>query len=116
VSERPKLRVPQSVVELIRSLHPDLKRKVRAAMDAIVAEPESGKALRSELEGLRSFRVGRTRVIYRVARAQIEIVAIGPRTTIYEDMARLLVHERDARSQGRDAAHRQRASKRRGLR
>jgi mRNA interferase RelE/StbE len=80
-----RLRVPGDVASLIRGLHPELKRRVRSALDAVVADPSIGKALRDELSGLRSCRVGRFRIIYRVAGAVIEIVAVGPRTTIYEE-------------------------------
>jgi mRNA-degrading endonuclease RelE of RelBE toxin-antitoxin system len=56
-----------------------------------VSEPASGKALREELRDLRSFRVGRTRIIYKVVQKQIiEIVAIGPRKAVYEETYRLL--------------------------
>lgn len=58
---------------------------VRSALDAVVAYPSVAKALRDELAGLRSCRVGRFRIIYRVAGPLIEIVAIGPRATIYEE-------------------------------
>ena len=80
-----RLRVPGDVASLIRGLHPDLKRKVRSALDAVVADPSVGKALRDELTGLRSCRVGRSRIIYRVARSVIEIVAVGPRPAIYKE-------------------------------
>jgi len=80
-----RLRVPGDVASLIRGLHPELKRKVRSALDAVVADPAVGKALRDELSGLRSCRVGRFRIIYRVAGSVIEIVAVGPRTTIYTE-------------------------------
>jgi len=44
-----------------------------------------------ELRGLNSFKVGRFRIIYKVAPKRIiEIVAIGPRRTIYEETYRLL--------------------------
>ena len=80
-----RLRVPGDVASLIRGLHPDLKRRVRSALDAVVVDPSVGKALRDELAGLRSSRVGRFRIIYRVAGSVIEIVAVGPRTTICEE-------------------------------
>ena len=80
-----RLRVPGEVASLIRGLHPDLKRKVRSALDDILADPSVGKALRDELAGLRSCRVGRFRIIYRVAGRVLEIVAVGPRATIYEE-------------------------------
>jgi mRNA-degrading endonuclease RelE of RelBE toxin-antitoxin system len=42
--------------------------------------------LRDELSGFHSLRVGRVRIIYRVVPSRvIEVVAIGPRRTIYED-------------------------------
>lgn len=90
-----RLRVPASVEALIRGLHPEIKRKVRAALDVIRADPAVGKDLRDELAGLRSFRLGRVRIIYRVGpRRVIGLVAIGPRRTIYEETLRLLRRER----------------------
>jgi len=89
-----RLRVTDGVAELVRGLHPDLKRKTRASLKTILADPSSGKALKDELAGLRSFRVGTFRVIYRVMRNVIEIVAIGPRERIYEETYRLLKKER----------------------
>lgn len=60
----------------------------------ILSDPSSGKALKDELAGLRSFGVGSFRIIYRVIRNVIEIVAIGPRERIYEETYRLLKRER----------------------
>jgi mRNA interferase RelE/StbE len=80
-----RLRIPDEVAALIRGLHPDLKHKVRFALDDILADPTVGKALREELAGLRSCRVTRFRIIYRVAGTEIEVVAVGPRRTIYAE-------------------------------
>ena len=80
-----RLRVPGDVASLVQGLHPDLTRKLRAALDAIIADPSVGKALRDELAGLRSYRIGRFRLVYRVAGSIIEIVAVGPRASIYEE-------------------------------
>jgi mRNA interferase RelE/StbE len=88
-----RLRVPDEIAELVRRMHPDLKRKTRASMKTILADPSSGKALKDELAGLRSFRAGTFRVIYRVKRNVVEIVAIGPRERIYEETYRLLKRE-----------------------
>jgi mRNA-degrading endonuclease RelE of RelBE toxin-antitoxin system len=86
-----KLRVPQDVRNWVSGAHPHIKRKLRAALEHIQSEPEAGKALRDELLGLRSYRIGRLRIIYRTRKpAVIEIVAIGPRKTIYEETFRLL--------------------------
>jgi mRNA interferase RelE/StbE len=88
-----RLRVPDEIAELVRRMHPDLKRKTRASMKTILADPSTGKALKDELAGLRSFRAGTFRVIYRVKRNVVEIVAIGPRERIYEETYRLLKRE-----------------------
>jgi mRNA interferase RelE/StbE len=88
-----RLRIPDEIAELVRCMHPDLKRKTRASMKTILAVLSSGKALKEELAGLRSFRVGTFRVIYRVMRNIVEIVAIGPRERIYEETYRLLKRE-----------------------
>ena len=85
-----RLRVPDEVADLVRGMHPALKRKTRASLKTIFADPSSGKALKDELAGLRSFRVGIFRVVYRVTRNVVEIVAIGPRKRIYEETYRLL--------------------------
>ena len=88
---RPRgVRLPKDVRQLIRSLHPDLKRRVRAAVDLQCVNPEAGKALKGELEGWRSLRVGRLRIVYREARKQIEVAAIGPRASIYFETTRCL--------------------------
>ena len=90
-----RLRVPDHIVELARGMHPNLKKKVKASLQTILSEPYSGKALRDELAGLRSFRVSRFRIVYRVSSnsKEIEIVAIGPRNRIYEETFRIIKKE-----------------------
>ncbi|MBI5103341.1 MAG: type II toxin-antitoxin system RelE/ParE family toxin [Nitrospirae bacterium] len=78
---------------LVRSLHPLLKRKVRAAFKLILADPMAGKALKDELEGLRSFRVSRFRIVYKTGKDAIDVVAVGPRKTIYEETLLLVRKE-----------------------
>ena len=91
---RRKLRVPDEVVTLIKGCHPQLKRKIRAGLGHIVTEPESGKSLKDELEGLKSYRISRFRIIYRLSSKQIiDIVAVGPRRTIYEETYRIIKKE-----------------------
>ena len=81
-----KLRVPGEVAELVRKMHPHLKKKINASLKVILSDPVSGKALKEELAGLRSFRVSRFRIIYRISKKrEVEIVAIGPRKRIYEE-------------------------------
>ena len=89
-----KLRVPDEIVALIRGCHPQLKRKIRAGLKHIVIEPEVGKSLKDELEGLRSYRISRFRIIYRISSTQIiDVVTVGPRKTIYEETYRIIKKE-----------------------
>lgn len=91
---RIKLRVPDEIVTLIRGCHPQLKRKIRAGLRHIVTEPESGKSLKDDLEGFKSYRTGRFRIIYRISSKQIlDIVAVGPRKSIYEETYRVIKRE-----------------------
>lgn len=91
---RRKLRVPDEVAALIRGCHPQLKRKIKAGLGQILTEPESGKSLREELTGLRSFRISRFRIVYSVSSKHIiDIIAIGPRKPIYEETYRIIKKE-----------------------
>ncbi len=84
-------RAPAHIVSLIRKSHPEIRRKIRAGLAYIQKEPEGGKSLRDDLEGLKSYRVGRFSIIYQISKKNIiEIVAIGPRKTIYEETFRMI--------------------------
>ncbi len=89
-----KLVTPDDIRELIRTMHPFLKTKIKPSLKIILSDPYSGKALVDELGGLRSFRVGSLRLIYRIKDPkQIELVAIGPRERIYEETFRIIQRE-----------------------
>jgi len=89
-----KLVVPGDIRELIRTMHPFLKGKIKSSLKMILSDPYSGKALMDELAGLRSFRVGSLRLIYRIKNPkQIELVTIGPRERIYEETFRIIQKE-----------------------
>ena len=91
-----KLRVPDEIVSLIRSMHPVLKKRVKAALNEISRNPYYGKALKEELSGLRTFRIKRFRVIYKISKKkQINIIALGPRIYIYEETFRIISKEQD---------------------
>lgn len=59
---------------------------MRAALDEVQAAPEIGDPLHRELAGRRRVRVGQLRIVYRVLPQEIQIVAIGPRSTIYREL------------------------------
>jgi len=83
---------------VISELHPDTKRKVHAALDAIVADPTVGEMLRDRLAGFRRLRIGRWRIVYRERPGEIEIQIVGPRSTVYSELVAAL--ERGIRERG----------------
>lgn len=78
--------IPPSVEETIRVLSPSLKNQIRAGLEAIQENPHIGKLLKDELRGLRSYRVNRYRIVYRIEhhRIEIQVIDLGPRTVIYD--------------------------------
>jgi mRNA interferase RelE/StbE len=89
-----KLRIPDHIATLIRGLHPRLKKKVKGALQALLSAPHAGKTLKEPLSGLRSFRVSRFRIIYRLSKkGYTQVVALGPRERIYEETYRIVSRE-----------------------
>src|ERR1041384_5817191 len=84
---RYRLEMSQAVRNLITHLPPELKRKVRTAFRAIAADLHQAKELKDELTGLRSYRLGNARIIFRVTQQIGEVIAFGPRRDIYERVA-----------------------------
>jgi mRNA interferase RelE/StbE len=80
--------VPPRVAEVIRTLHPDLKRSIKSAVRAISADPECGEPLLRELDGLWKFRVRRFQIVYAIDRKArtIRLMAVGHRQSVYEEL------------------------------
>ena len=73
----------------------------RVLLESSLREPTAGKPLRGDLSGLWTFRVGRFRIVYRHPPGRIvEIVALGPRRTIYAETFRLICRSPHRRGQG----------------
>ena len=86
-----RLKVPDEIASLIRNLHPLIKANIKLALQTILKDPYCGKSLKEELEGLRSYRVKRYRIIYRISSERLlEIITIGPRRNIYEETFRII--------------------------
>ena len=89
------LRLSDHLVQLIRGLHPDIKGRILGSLKTLTNDPHAGKGLKDEMEELRSLKIKRLRIIYRLATPEeIQIVAIGPREQIYEETYRLICKER----------------------
>lgn len=94
VQEQYKFRVPDEIVILLHKLHPTIKANLRRGLQIIGQNPYSGKPLKEELADLRSFRVKKYRVIYRILEQDkiLELIAIGPRKNIYEETLNILTN------------------------
>jgi mRNA interferase RelE/StbE len=81
-----RLSIPPEVAEVIRHLAPDLKRSVKEALRSLSRTPPAGEPLRRDLEGLWKYRVRRYRLVYEIESKPrvVRILAVGPRTEVYE--------------------------------
>ncbi len=79
--------VSDDLRDFIRHLPPTLKGKVKLGLEEILAEPHSGKPLRDDLAGLRSYRIGDIRVVYQIDARTLTLIAVGPRKTVYQKAA-----------------------------
>lgn len=92
-----QLKASDTIKSFLRHAHPELKRKLSEALHIILSDSHCGKTLKEELTGLRSFRLGKIRIIYSIRESgMLQIVAIGPRKSIYQETFRLI--QRDSES------------------
>ncbi len=75
-----------SAARAIRRLDPQVRARVRAAVEVLAGDPHRGKPLQLTLHGLRSWRTGDWRIVYRVAEERVEVlvVAVGHRREVYD--------------------------------
>ena len=76
----------------IGKLDPSVRKLVRNAVESLAADPERGKPLSHELEGLRSLRTSDYRIICRVRGGEliVLVVAVGHRREVYKRLGELL--------------------------
>ncbi len=79
-----------SAARAIKKLVPTVRKRIRDTLQKLSKDPEHGKRLRLGLTGLRAWRTGRYRIIYRLIESRIEIlvVAIGHRRDVYKKIQR----------------------------
>lgn len=70
----------------IRKLDPPTRRQVRAAVERLADDPTRGKPLQLTLQGLRSWRTGEWRIVYRAdhERVVVLVIAVGHRRDVYD--------------------------------
>lgn len=90
------VRIPPAVASFVRHLHPNIKRRIRAALKELESDPHLGKPLKEDLQDLWSYRVSYYRIVYRIKREQItiEIIEIAERNIVYQRVLEYLKRER----------------------
>jgi len=81
-----KVNYTKSAARAIGRLDPQTRSRVRAAVERLIEDPTRGKPLQLTLRGLRSWRTGDWRIIYRATLEKLEIlvIAIGHRRDVYD--------------------------------
>jgi mRNA interferase RelE/StbE len=69
--------------KFIAELHPPLQARVENALLEIASEPRSGKALKGDLKGNFSYRVGDWRIIYSLEKTFVYVKDIRHRREVY---------------------------------
>jgi mRNA interferase RelE/StbE len=90
-----RARYTPEAAERIRKLHPEIKREIRDGIRTLLNNPLAGHALHSELSGYWSYRVRTYRVIYQINddNTSLDVVFVGPRRNVYEELRALLVEQ-----------------------
>jgi mRNA interferase RelE/StbE len=80
-----RIEYAQEAVKALRKLDPQIRRRVRNAVEALQEDPLRGKPLQYDLKGLRSWRTGDFRIVYAVQDQvlRIFIVMVGDRRDVY---------------------------------
>jgi mRNA-degrading endonuclease RelE of RelBE toxin-antitoxin system len=91
-----RVRYTPEAAAIIRNLAPEVKTAIRRGIDELIEDPLIGKELQEELEGFRSHRVRRYRIIYQVNETGpwLDVFYIGPRRDVYQAFSELLLGNR----------------------
>ncbi|MEX0802921.1 MAG: type II toxin-antitoxin system RelE/ParE family toxin [Candidatus Binatia bacterium] len=90
--KKARARFTPKAARAIATLPPVVKKLVRTSIDDLLITPNAGTQLTGELEGYRSLKARRYRIIYRLndADASVEVYLVGHRRDVYETLRSLL--------------------------
>lgn len=77
----------REATRIVARLTPSVSRRILSALEKLIVNPQTGKRLHGELEGLFSLRVGGMRIVYEVdfEKNAVVVHAIGTRGDIYKN-------------------------------
>jgi mRNA-degrading endonuclease RelE of RelBE toxin-antitoxin system len=90
-----RARNTKETAERIQKLHPQVKREIKQGIREFLVTPLAGQTLQFELVGLRAYRVRTYRIMYRLYDEEscFDIIFVGPRRNVYEELRTLLLSE-----------------------
>ena len=80
-----QLHVEPSALKSLNRISEYDRRRIVASLQGIKKDPFNGKALEGELKGIRSWRVGEYRILYRILKQEllVLVINIGNRQGVY---------------------------------
>jgi mRNA-degrading endonuclease RelE of RelBE toxin-antitoxin system len=93
-----RVRYTREAAAVIRNLASEVKTAIRRGIDELGKDPFLGKELQGELEGFRSHRIRRYRIIYQINEdgPWLDVFYIGPRRDAYQAFSELLLDDRES--------------------
>jgi mRNA interferase RelE/StbE len=87
-----RLRFTPEASRLVSSLHPEIKKQIKKALNDLRENPYAGKDLQEELSGFKTQRLKQYRIIYGVNENQksIQVYYVGRRRDVYEQFRQLV--------------------------
>ena len=95
--KRTRIALSATAYQIVRHLHPDIKRSLRKALDDLAKDSLIGKPLKEELAGLWSLPVLHHRIIYQIEKNAVTVIFIGPRRDVYDRLRSLLTEKNPSR-------------------
>lgn len=79
-----KLEYKPVVIKQLKKLPPVEKKKVIRKLELLSKDPQTGKVLKGELEGLYSLRAWPYRIIYEIKHDSIIVYSVAHRRSVYK--------------------------------
>ena len=77
------VRLSRRAEKALEAVEAHYKNHLKEAIRELSNNPLLGKKLKGEFEGLRSYRVGRFRIVYRFVKDLLEVVYVDDRKDVY---------------------------------
>ncbi len=77
------VRISHRAEKSLEALEARFREQLKAALRELSRNPLLGKKLKGELAGLRSYRLGAFRIVYRLTKEAVEVAYIDHRKDVY---------------------------------